>query len=271
MTSHPQGVILDLDGTLLTIERRFYKVFNDTAELTGGLRILNRDFPKKFHGNQLYHHPFGPAPENAPLTRHFWNIFLKSYGKKTYSRYSTPIKGARHAIAQIRRNRARIAVVTGRICSAGVVRGELRNIGIDQYVDVIVTKATAPNFANHHRPTSRDAELHEVLRRLRIGVSRCVFVADYVEDVRSAKSLRISTIAVLSGSSSLALLRKENPDHIIESVRDLPDLLESKFGDGCREGSADLRLNRVVHCSREHEALSKTYPEFKLRPRQTFK
>lgn len=241
MTSHARGVILDLDGTLLTIERRFYKVFNDTAEFTGGRRISKQDFPKKFHRNQLYYHPFGPTPKKAARTRRFWNMFLRSYGKKTYSRYSNPIKGARHAIAQIRRKGATVAVVTGRICPAGVVREELRNIGIDQYVDVIVTKATAPNFTNHYRATSRNAELHEVLRRLRIGVSRCVFVADYVEDVRSAKSLRVPTIAVLSGSSSLALLRKENPDHIIESVRDLPDLLESKFGDGRREGSADLR------------------------------
>lgn len=179
MTSHAHGVILDLDGTLLTIERRFYKVFNDTAEFTGGRRISKQDFPKKFHRNQLYYHPFGPTPKKAARTRHFWNMFLKSYGKKTYSRYSNPIKGARHAIAQIRTNGTRIAVVTGRICPAGVVRQELRNIGIDQYVDAIVTKATAPNFTNHHRATSRNAELHEVLRRLRIGVSRCVFVADY--------------------------------------------------------------------------------------------
>jgi phosphoglycolate phosphatase-like HAD superfamily hydrolase len=229
MTIHLQAIVFDLDGTLLTIDQRFHRVFNDTAEELGGRKISAKDFSRKFHNDELYYHPFGSSRKNTAKTRSFWSLFLKSYGKEAYTCYSTSIRGTKQTVTQIRRKGIRIAVTTGRMCRARTVRHELRNIGIDQCVDVTITKATALRFKNPHHATSRSAELREVLKRLRVGAHECVFVADYVDDIRSAKRLGISTIAVLSGSSSFGLLKREDPDHIIKSIRDLPRLLETEF------------------------------------------
>jgi len=102
-------------------------------------------------------------------------------------------------------------------------------MGIRRHVDVIVTKTTALRSAKLDQITSRSAELQEALKRLGLVARRCVFVADYVEDMRSARPLGIVTVAVLTGSSSLALLEREKPDYIIRSIRELPRLLETQL------------------------------------------
>lgn len=232
MTKDLEAILFDLDGTLLTIEKRFYNVFNDVLEGFGRRKIARRNFLRSFHNNQLYYLPFGPAQTKRLETRRFWDTFLRRYGRKPYTEYSAPIRGAREVIKRIRKCDIRVAVVTGRICSPFSVRQELKEIGIDKCVDAIVTKAMILRPGNSYHATSREAEIRKALRRLEACARRSAFVADYVEDIRSAKPLGVTTIVVLSGSSSLHLLRKESPDHIIESVRDLPALLKREFGQG---------------------------------------
>ena len=227
MTASVEGVIVDLDGTLLTIEERFHQVFNDVLMKFGRERISRRSFLRKFHTNQLYNLPFGQGKHNTLRTKRFWKVFLTSYGQRQYARYSNPIKGAREAIGYIRRHRIQIAVITGRACCPSAVAKELRDMGIRKHVDVIVTKATALRSAKLDQITSRCAELQEALKRLGSVAPRCAFVADYVEDIRSARPLGIVTVAVLTGSSSLTLLKREKPDYIIRSIRELPSLLET--------------------------------------------
>jgi len=227
MTVSVEGVIVDLDGTLLTIEKRFHKVFNDVLMRFGRERISRRSFVQKFHNDQLYYLPFGQGRHNAVKTKRFWKAFLASYGQRQYARYSRPIKGAREAIEDVRRHGIQIAVITGRACCPSAVAKELGDMGIRKHVDVIVTKATALRSARLDQTTSRYAELQEALKRLGLAARRCAFVADYVEDIRSARPLGIATVAVQTGSSSLTLLKKEKPDYIIRSIRELPRLLET--------------------------------------------
>lgn len=226
MTSDLKAVVFDLDGTLLTIDRRFHRVFNDTMKKFGMKTVSEKAFLRRFHRNVLYHYPFGSGRENRARTTGFWNEFLKSYGRKAYCQYSAPIRGAKQTVERIRGGGMRIAVVTGRMCQPSLVRPELRRIGIDHFVDVVVTKASVRHLTTPSQATSRKAELREVLRQLRLDAKECVFVADYVDDIRSAKPLRITTVGVLSGSSPRSLMIKENPDFVIKNVCDLPHLLE---------------------------------------------
>lgn len=233
MASDLKAVIFDLDGTLLTIDRRFRRVFDDTMKKFGMKTMPGKAFLRRFHGNQLYHYPFGSARKNRDRTTGFWNEFLKLYGRKAYCEYSAPIRGARQAVERIRGSGLRIAVVTGRMCPRSLVRRELKSIGIDHLVDAVVTKASVCHLSTRSQATSRKAELREVLRQLRLGAKDCVFVADYVDDIRSARPLGITTVAVLSGSSPRSLMRKEHPDFVIKNVGHLPYLLEARSDDEC--------------------------------------
>jgi len=227
MTTNVGAVIVDLDGTLLTIEERFYQVFNDVLERFGRRKISRRSFLSMFHNNRLYFLPFGSGRQNRSKTRSFWRAFLTSYGKRRYAKLSRPINGAQRAVEWIKKRGIKVAVISGRVCSPSLVRQELRDIDVDQYVDVVVTKATALRSAKLDQTTSRTGELREVLKRLGANARESVFVADYVEDIRSARSLGIMTVGVLSGSSTLRLLKRENPDYIIKSIRDFPSLLKT--------------------------------------------
>ena len=106
---------------------------------------------------------FGSSRKNKVKTKSFWNLFLKLYGKETYAGHSTSIRGTKQTVLQLRKEGIRIAVTTGRMCRASTVRHELGNIGIDQCVELTITKATVLRFKNPHHATSRSAELREVL------------------------------------------------------------------------------------------------------------
>jgi HAD superfamily hydrolase (TIGR01549 family) len=52
-------------------------------------------------------------------------------------------------------------------------------------------------------------------------------VGDSVYDIIAGKKAHVKTIAVLTGNYSKILLKKQNPDYIINSLRELPKLLNS--------------------------------------------
>lgn len=230
MNTNIEAVIVDLDGTLVTIDERFCRVFNDVLKRFGRRRISKRSFLNKFHSNKLYYFPFGPHRRNGQKTACFWRAFLMSYGQRRYAKHSHPIKGALKAVESIKRRGIKVAVVTGRICPPSSVRRELQGTGINRHVDIVVTKAIHLRSFKPNQTTSRATELSRALKRLRKTARECLFVADYVEDIRSARPLGIITVAVLSGSSSLNLLKRAKPDYVIDSIRQLPRLIESRFG-----------------------------------------
>jgi phosphoglycolate phosphatase-like HAD superfamily hydrolase len=57
-------------------------------------------------------------------------------------------------------------------------------------------------------------------------MDECVVVGDSVADIRAGKNGGARTVGVLSGIFSRQELERENPDLIIESVKELPDYLE---------------------------------------------
>ncbi|CCK79738.1 MULTISPECIES: DUF120 domain-containing protein [Desulfobacula] len=67
-----------------------------------------------------------------------------------------------------------------------------------------------------------------ILCRDRLGVrsDRCVYVGDMVMDVVAGMAAGMKTIGVLTGFETYASLAQNNPDVIIESISDLPDVLE---------------------------------------------
>jgi pyrophosphatase PpaX len=61
--------------------------------------------------------------------------------------------------------------------------------------------------------------------RLKVRSNECAYVADTVDDIRAGKAAEARTIVVLTGAQSKEMLEKENPDFIIESIRDLPNII----------------------------------------------
>ena len=62
--------------------------------------------------------------------------------------------------------------------------------------------------------------------RLGLAPSECLVVGDSPYDIRAARAANCKVIAVLTGGHSLESLQKEEPDHIMQSITEIEDILE---------------------------------------------
>lgn len=69
--------------------------------------------------------------------------------------------------------------------------------------------------------------IKKTLEELGVGVEEAVFVGDGVYDVAAAKALGVVSIAVPTGQSSIRRLVEAQPDYLINSIQNLPDLLKT--------------------------------------------
>ena len=214
-----KAVILDLDGTLVSVRERFYRVFSDTLKAHGLPEVGEREFLERFSANRLEDF-LGSADR-----REFWRDFLQAYGR-SHRELSKVLPGAKEALAGLKRAGFKVGVITGRLCDPAEVQAELEGLGLAGWVNVIVTKQLVEAELEPEQIFSRSEELARALQELGARPSEALLVADYVEDIKSAKSLGLRAVAVLSGSSSPELLRSAGPDLVLRDLSELARLLE---------------------------------------------
>ncbi len=211
-------MIFDLDGTLISVEERFYHVFLDTLKVYNLPAVRKDLFMQKFKRNRL--------DELIELEdKHtFWIVFLSSYCG-AHRELSKVFPGVKETLATLREAGIKIGLITGRLCEPDEVLEELREQGLKNLFDVVVTKKLVVKLLKPAELFSRNQEIIQVLDKLRAKPASSVLVADYAEDMKSAKELGLRTVAVLSGSSDLDELRKVSPDLILKNINELPVVL----------------------------------------------
>jgi pyrophosphatase PpaX len=111
-----------------------------------------------------------------------------------------------------------IAVVTSK-SDALAMRG-LATAGIIGFVDTVV----GCDSTTRHKPHPEPVLL--ALARLSREPAEAVFVGDSVHDIEAGKAAGVTTIGALWGPFTRADLEPSRPSHFLESIADLPQLLE---------------------------------------------
>ncbi len=221
-----RGAIFDLDGTLLNTKWRFYKVFNETITKFGFNPISKGHFLSIFHSDKLNQFLFPDNEKWEEKRLEFWKAFLKAYQNAT-SEADHLILGVHDTLVKLSKQHVPIAVITGRVSPQNKIKQELDRFGIGKFFKVIVSKEEVlPKATKTRHLIDRDNELKKAAENLKIPIQECIFICDYVGDVRSGKAVGVKTVAVLSGASARPILEAAKPDLIINSVADLLDYVE---------------------------------------------
>jgi 2-phosphoglycolate phosphatase len=130
------------------------------------------------------------------------------------------IQGADRVLKTISCDGLRIGLVTSTPQQGMVHKMQpLKKAGIDKLFEAIITTDDVKNKKPAAEP------LIECARRLQVDTNRSVYVGDTRVDIKAGKAAGMRTIGVLTGFDDRTALEEEEPDKIIQSIKDLPDLI----------------------------------------------
>src|SRR5580704_868969 len=209
-----QGVLFDWDGTLIDsygADSSAYLAMFREMGIPWGLEDLARHYSPNWY--RVY--------RAAKLPRARWADADRAW-RKQYAKHSPKlIAGARQVLLRLARAHHLGLVTSG---DRDRVTRQLRAFRLTRLFGARV--CSGDTFQRKPHP----APLRLALRQLCLKPSSCVYVGDSPEDLQMAKRAGVRAIAVLGPFPTEKRLRAARPDFLLESIRELPELLKRLHG-----------------------------------------
>jgi HAD superfamily hydrolase (TIGR01549 family) len=209
-----QGVLFDWDGTLINsfaADSSAYLAMFREMGIPWGLEELAQNYsPNWYHVYRA-----------AKLPRARWDDADRAW-RAQYAKHSPRlIAGARQVLARL-----------GRAHYLGLVTGGDRDRVTQQLREFRLTRLFGARVCSGDTPEKKPhpAPLRLALQKLCLKPSACVYVGDSPEDLQMAKRAGVRAIAVLGPFPTEERLRAARPDFLLESIRELPELLKRLHG-----------------------------------------
>jgi HAD superfamily hydrolase (TIGR01549 family) len=216
-----KGVIFDVDGTLADSVGFFYEIALEVLRLAGAPPVSREDvFALMRLGDAAPLEKLFPADfpnPGAALKRivdermHEW---MRRYHDETEA-----IPGSVELLHDLRAAGLQLGIAT----SSGRALPFLDRWGVRHLFDGIVGREDVESRKPHPEP------ILKCLGHLQLDPHEVAYVGDSIIDVRAGKAARVYTVGVLTGTSPHDVLHQESPDHILESVAGLFDILHKRF------------------------------------------
>jgi HAD superfamily hydrolase (TIGR01509 family) len=209
-----QGVLFDWDGTLIdsySADSSAYLAMFRELGIPWGLEELARHYSPNWY--RVY--------RAAKLPRARWDDADRAW-RAQYAKHSPRlIPGARQVLVRLGRAHHLGLVTSG---DRDRVTQQLRAFRLTRLFGARVCSGDTPEKKPHPAP------LRLALQQLRLEPSACVYVGDSPEDLEMAKSAGVQAIAVLGPFPTEKRLRAARPDFLLESIRELPEVLKGLYG-----------------------------------------
>jgi HAD superfamily hydrolase (TIGR01509 family) len=209
-----QGVLFDWDGTLINsyaADSSAYLAMFREMGIPWGLEELAQHYSPNWY--RVY--------RAAKLPRARWDDADRAW-RAQYAKHSPRlIAGARQVLTRLGRAHHLGLVTSG---DRDRVTQQLREFRLTRLFGARVCSGDTPERKPHPAP------LRLALQKLCLKPSACVYVGDSPEDLEMAKRAGVRAIAVLGPFPTEKRLRAARPDFLLESIRELPELLKRLHG-----------------------------------------
>jgi HAD superfamily hydrolase (TIGR01509 family) len=206
-----QGVLFDWDGTLIdsyAADSSAYLAMFREMGIPWGLEDLARHYSPNWY--RVY--------RAAKLPRVRWDDADRAW-RKQYAKHSPRlIPGVRQLLLRLSRTHHLGLVTSG---DRDRVTRQLRAFRLTRLFGARVCSGDTEQKKPHPAP------LRLALQKLRLDPSACIYVGDSPEDLEMAKRAGVRAIAVLGPFPTEKRLRAARPDFLLESIRDLPEVLRA--------------------------------------------
>jgi phosphoglycolate phosphatase-like HAD superfamily hydrolase len=221
MSERVPTLYLDLDGTLLDIREKYFRLHCRIAADLGCEALSDATFwARKRRGAAL--EALLPDWEEAARAEYGrrWPAEVES---PLCTRFDRLVPGARQALARLAPE-FELVLLTLRH-DGQELRRQLRHLGVEGVFSRLLVSG------DYGGPGLTKVQL----LRLTDPPKRSIVVGDTEEDIRAGRALGSAVIAVLTGMRDRAFLAALGPDLIIESVARLPAVVQSVLSRRARD------------------------------------
>ena len=206
-------IIFDLDGTLVNAYPAVARSLNYTLKQLG-LPVQSHQVIKRRVGwgdrNLIeWFVPAGQADQALNIYRRHHKISLRT-GTKF-------LPGAKNLLNYLKRKRYQLAIASNRPTAYTLII--LRHLKIKHLFDCVLC---ADKVA---RPKPAPDLLFQIIKRCAGKVPEALYVGDMTIDVQTGRRAGVKTIAVTTGSSTRAEIRRQKPFKVIDRVTKVSGIL----------------------------------------------
>ena len=216
------AVLFDLDGTLLDSIGIYYDIVDIVFEKLNLPPVPKERFVEAAKDGEFewdYVLPADMQDRKEELIKAATDLIYDIY-PDMFAKKLKIVPGADSILEDINKNRMKIGIVTS-TPEEGMShkRQILKETGMDGLIEVLITA----DDVQHKKPAGEPLELCS--QKLGIAPEKSVYVGDSRIDIKAGKAAGMKTIGVLTGFDNREALGREEPDAIIESVADLPTVI----------------------------------------------
>jgi HAD superfamily hydrolase (TIGR01509 family) len=212
-----RGVIFDVDGTLADSVGFFYEIALEVLELAGAPPVTKeRVYELMRLGDAAPLEKLFPPgyPDPAATLKRIVDTRMSEWMRR-YHHETEAIPGSVELLRDLHAQGVRLGIAT----SSGRALPFLDRWGVRHLFSGIVGREDVESRKPHPEPVLK------CLGYLQLDPQEVVYIGDSPIDIRAGKAAGSYTVGVLTGTSPHAVLRCEDPDHILESVVGLLSIL----------------------------------------------
>lgn len=216
------AVIFDMDGTLIDSIDIYFAIVEKALERLH-LPPVSRDKILAAAENENFNWelvlPQEVLNRKESIIDEAWSA-INAIAPKMFSDNLDLIQGADRILQIMSSSRLKIGIVTStqrHYLETKML--PMKKTGVDKLIEIIITSDDVAK-----RKPAPDP-LIACARQLEVLPANCVYVGDTTTDIQAGKAAGMKTIAVLTGFDDYHALNKETPDAIIDSIRDLMDVI----------------------------------------------
>ena len=209
------AIFCDLDGPILDVSEKYYKVYSDIL-IQNGFTVLSKSEYWHAKRNKIPNREILKRSRAEPFSERYlfeWKLFIES---DPYLMYDKLQKGAVQVLETLTKSND-LVLVTLRTLPEQLHK-QLKYLDIKKYFITILSSSaeSSPRWEIKYRLISSFLAKQRVLDGILIG--------DTETDIVAGKNLGIKTIAVLNGIRSYRLLKEAEPSYIVNSLRDILEI-----------------------------------------------
>lgn len=211
------NLYIDLDGTILDISEKYYRIYSDTI-ISLGYDLLSKEKYWQLKKEKRQEEDIAKMSgiNETAIFKYYNKEWQSKIESLKYLEYDKLIPNAVKTLKNLKKFN-RIVLVTLRKSQINLYK-ELERLNIVSLFDgILIGKGAGEQWEIKAKLVESDNTFEK---------KKSVIIGDTEVDIRAGKKLGIKTIAVLSGIRRKSMLLVERPDYIINNINKLPIIIK---------------------------------------------